>query len=145
MIRIVCFGKLKEDYLEKLCSDYTKRILKYHKIEIINLKDENDIKKETISLTKKIDKAHYNILLDIKGKKYNSIDFSKKINSIFLNKSIITFVIGGSDGVSNEVLELFDERISFSDFTLPHGLFRGVLLEQIYRSFKIENNEGYHK
>lgn len=145
MIRIVCFGKLKEDYLEKLCSDYTKRILKYHKIEIINLKDENDINKETNNLIKYINKKHYNILLDIQGKNYDSISFSKHINNLFNSNSVITFVIGGSNGVAKEISYLFDEKISFSDFTMPHGLFRGVLLEQIYRSFKIANNEGYHK
>lgn len=145
MIKIICFGKLKEEYLEKLCFDYAKRITKYHKLEIINLKDETDLRKETASLLKTLNKNHYNILLDIKGKKYNSIDFSKHVNNLFNTNGVVTFVIGGSNGVSNDVLSLFNERISFSDFTMPHGLFRGVLLEQIYRCFKIENNEEYHK
>lgn len=145
MIKIICFGKLKEEYLEKLCFDYFKRINKYHKIEIINLKDDNDLKKETASLLKVLNKNHYNILLDIKGSKYDSVNFSKHINSLFNKNGVITFVIGGSKGVSEEVVNLFDERISFSDFTMPHGLFRGVLLEQIYRCFKINNNEEYHK
>ncbi|MFI3260750.1 MAG: 23S rRNA (pseudouridine(1915)-N(3))-methyltransferase RlmH [bacterium] len=145
MIKIICFGKLKEKYLEELVNDYVKRINKYHKIEILNLKDENDMKKEKESLLRYLNKDHYNILLDIDGSLYNSVEFSKKINSTFIQNSTITFVIGGSDGVSEDIKHLFNERISFSKFTLPHGLFRGVLLEQIYRSFKIENNEGYHK
>ncbi len=75
MIKIICFGKLKEKYLEDLCCDYFKRINKYHKIEIINLKDENDLQKETQSLLKNLNKNHYNILLDIKGKNYYSVNF----------------------------------------------------------------------
>lgn len=145
MIRIICFGKLKETYLEELCSDYFKRINKYHKLEIINLKDENNISKEKESLLKIFNKSHYNVLLDISGKEYNSEGFSKFFDKIFITNSVVTFVIGGSDGVSDDIKNMFNEKISFSKFTMPHGLFRGVLLEQIYRSFKISNNEGYHK
>lgn len=145
MIKIICFGKLKEKYLEDLCNDYKKRISKYHKIEIINLKDENDIKKEKESLLRIINKKDYNILLDIKSNQLGSEELAKMIDNTFITHSTITFVIGGSDGVSDDIKDIFNQRISFSKFTMPHGLFRGVLLEQIYRTFKINNNEGYHK
>ena len=145
MIRIVCFGKLKEKYLIDLCEDYLKRIKKYHKIEVINLKDDIKISNETDSLMKVFNKSHFNILLDIKGEGYSSEEFSTLIDTTFINYSNITFIIGGSNGVEDSVKELCNLRLSFSKFTMPHGLFRGVLLEQIYRAFKINNNEGYHK
>lgn len=145
MIKIICIGKLKEKYLLDLVEDYKKRITKYHKIEIIELKDSN-IKEEGLLIEKNLKKEDYIISMDIKGKKYNSIEFKNKIESIF-NSSInnITFIIGGSNGLSNEIKNTSNELISFSKLTFPHGLFRAILLEQIYRSFKIINNESYHK
>ena len=145
MIRIVCVGKIKENYLNELINDYMKRITKYHKIEIIELKD-NDITLESKEIINHLNKNDYNILLDIKGEKLDSVEFSSLIDSIFVSgKSNITFIIGGSNGVTNEVKDFTQKRLSFSDMTFPHGLFRGILLEQIYRSFKILNNESYHK
>jgi len=145
MIRILCVGKIKEEYLKKLISDYEKRISKYHKLEIIEIKDNDDIKKETTELLKMINKSHYNILLAINGNNYDSISFSKHLDKLFTINSNITFIIGGSNGVEEEIYSLVNEKISFSSLTFPHGLFRGILLEQIYRSFKIQNNESYHK
>ena len=145
MIKILCVGKIKEDYLKELINDYQKRITAYHKLEIIELKD-SDIETESKEIIKNINEKDYNILLDIKGKKYNSIEISKLIDNTFINGyGTITFIIGASNGVTEEVKTKCNERLSFSDLTFPHGLFRGMLLEQIYRSFKILNNESYHK
>ena len=144
MIKIICIGKIKEDYLEDLINDYLKRIKKYHRIEVLELKD-SDINEESKELINKINKKDFNILLDIKGESLSSKDFSNLINNTFNFNSNITFIIGGSDGVSKEVKDLVNKQISFSNLTFPHGLFRGMLLEQIYRAFKIINNETYHK
>ena len=145
MIRILCVGKIKENYLKELINDYEKRINKYHKLEIIEVKDNDDIKKETIELRKYLNDKHYNIALTIDGKNYDSIQFSKYIDNLFNNNGIITFIIGGSNGLDESILNECDDYVSFSKLTFPHGLFRGILLEQIYRTFKINNNECYHK
>lgn len=145
MIRILCVGKIKENYLKELISDYEKRINKYHKLEIIEVKDNEDIKKETLELQKYFNIKHYNIALCINGNNYDSLTLSKHINNIFNSNSFITFIIGGSNGIETDILDKCDEKISFSKLTFPHGLFRGILLEQIYRTFKINNNERYHK
>lgn len=145
MIKVLCVGKIKEEYLKELIEDYKKRIGKYLKIEIIELKDDINYEKEIGNLLKNIKDTDYNIGLDIKGTMYNSIDFAKKIADILPINSNITFIIGGSNGLNEEVRNKCDELISFSSLTFPHGLFRGILLEQIYRAFKINNNESYHK
>lgn len=145
MIKIICVGKLKEAYLQEMCNDYIKRIKKYHKIQIINIKDNSEIKIEEKFLLNAINKKDYNIYLDIKGNKYNSVEFSNQIQQIFQMNGTIAFIIGGSNGVTDEIKDLCNLKISFSDLTFPHGIFRALLLEQIYRSFKINNNEGYHK
>ena len=144
MIKIICVGKIKEKYLNELINDYKNRISKYHKIEIVELKD-NNIESESNEIIKHLNSKDYNIYLDIKGDKFDSVGLSNLINNTFISYSNITFIIGGSDGVNDKVKELVNKRISFSDLTFPHGLFRGLLLEQIYRSFKIINNESYHK
>jgi len=145
MIRILCVGKIKENYLKELISDYSNRISKYHKIEIIEVRDSENIKKESFDLEKNFNKKHYNIAMTIDGKNYDSISFSKHIDTIFNTNSVITFIIGGSNGLEKSIVDKCDEKISFSNLTFPHGLFRGILLEQIYRAFKINNNERYHK
>lgn len=145
MIRIICVGKIKENYLKELIYDYEKRISKYHKIEIIEVKDNEDIKRETNEILKYFNESHYNIANTIDGKCYNSIDFARHVDSLFNNYSIITFIIGGSNGLEDSIIDKCNEKLSFSAFTFPHGLFRGILLEQIYRVFKINSNERYHK
>lgn len=145
MIKILCVGKIKEDYLEKLIDDYKKRIGKYIKIEIVELKDFVDYDKEINNLAKNIKKSDYNIGLDLSGKMFTSVEFAEKIDEILPRNSNITFIIGGSLGLNDEIRNLCDELISFSKMTFPHGLFRGILLEQIYRSCKINNHEMYHK
>ena len=145
MIKILCIGKIKENYLNDLINDYKTRISKYHKIEIVELKDSN-IKEEKDLLLKHINPKDYNICMDIDGKEYTSIELSKLIDETFSNGyGNITFIIGGSDGIDNSIKEICNKRLSFSRLTFPHGLFRGILLEQIYRSFKIINKESYHK
>ena len=144
MIKIICVGKLKEKYLIDLVNDYYKRINKYHKLEVIEIKDSN-IKEEAIEIKKHISDKDFIITLEIEGKMYNSLEFSKKIDEWLMNYSKITFIIGGSDGIDDSIKKLSNQSMSFSNLTFPHGLFRGVLLEQIYRSFKIMNNESYHK
>ena len=138
-------GKIKEDYLNKLIDDYKKRISRYHKIEIIELNDSNDLQKESVDILKHINNQDYVIALDIEGENLDSVSLAKKIDSTFLNYGTITFIIGSSFGLHEDVKRRANYKLSFSKLTFPHGLFRGILLEQIYRSFKILNNETYHK
>ena len=145
MIKIICVGKLKENYLKELMEDYKKRIQKYHKLEIIEVKDEDTLEKETENILKVLNSKDYIITLEIEGKKYTSEQFAKHLDELFIKTSNITFIIGSSLGISENIKKLKKENLSFSDFTFPHGLFRGLLLEQIYRSFKINNHEIYHK
>ena len=144
MIKIICVGKLKEKYLIDLVNDYKNRINKYHKLEIIELKDSNK-NEEGLEINNYINKKEYIITMEINGNKMNSIEFSKKIDNWLMSYSNITFIIGGSDGIDDNIKKISNYKLSFSDLTFPHGLFRGFLLEQIYRSFKILNNETYHK
>ena len=146
MIKIICFGKLKENYLINAVNDYFERINKYHKISILELKDSENIIDEEKEFLKIIqnDKS-YKILLDIKGEEVSSIEFSTLINDKLTHFSSITFIIGSSNGVSENIKNFVNQKISFGKITMSHGLFRAVLLEQVYRSFKILNNESYHK
>ncbi len=145
MIKIIAVGSIKENYLKDMIEDYYKRIIKYHKIKFVEVKDSN-ITKEKEEILKRINKSDYIICLDIHGKEYNSIEFKYHLETLFNNSiSNITFIIGGSDGIDDEIKKRSNELISFSKMTFPHGLFRAILLEQIYRSFKIINNESYHK
>lgn len=145
MIKIICLGKLKENYLKEMVLDYTKRIRKYHKIEIIELKDEEGIDVEAKNILKHIGAKDYVITLEIKGKNLDSLEFAEVMRNTFISYSTIVFVIGSSMGLGKEVSLRSNLKLSFSTLTFPHGLFRGVLLEQIYRAFKINNNENYHK
>ncbi len=145
MIKIITLGKIKEPYLNDLINDYQKRINKFHKLEIIELNDENNLEKEKNSLLKKINNKEYLIVLDINGKKLNSLEFSDLIDKTFIHYNNITFIIGSSEGIHDDIKQKANLLLSFSNLTFPHGLFRGILLEQIYRSFKILNNESYHK
>ena len=150
MIRLLTVGKIKEQYLIDAINEYKKRISKYTKIEIIEVPDENfdiekTLNKEKQSLEKYILEKDYVITLEIEGKEISSIDFSNKLNEIRSINSNITFIIGGSYGLSDEIKNRSNYKLSFSKMTFPHQLFRVLLLEQIYRAFKIINNESYHK
>ena len=144
MIKIIVVGKIKEKYLSNMIEDYYKRINKYHKLEIVEIID-NDSISEGKNIIKKIKDKSYTIVLDINGEQYNSKEFASTLDKTLMNNSNINFIIGGSEGLAKEVLNRADKKISFSKMTFPHGLFRAILLEQIYRSFKIKNNERYHK
>lgn len=144
MIKIITVGKIKENYLKEAINDYQKRINKYHKLEIIEIEDDNIIN-EKDRILKHINKKDFLIALDIQGTELTSIELSKKLDNIFINNSNITFIIGGSNGIHDSIKNIVNYKLSFSKMTFPHQLFRLILLEQIYRSFKILNNETYHK
>lgn len=151
MIRIICVGKVKEKFYREAIEEYLKRLTKYTKLEIIEVSDvdfdNKDIvlEREKENILKNLSDKDYIITLEIEGKQISSIDFSKKIDNIFLNNSNITFIIGGSYGLHKDIKDKSNYALSFSEFTFPHQLFRIVLLEQIYRAFKIQKNESYHK
>ena len=144
MIKIICPGKIKEKYLRDAIEDYLKRISKYHKLEILELEDSNSID-EGKRILKNIDSKDFVVTLEINGNIITSQKFAQKLDKIFITNSKICFVIGGSCGLSDEVKARSDYKLSFSSFTFPHQLFRVILLEQLYRAFKIMNNESYHK
>ena len=148
MIKIICIGKIKEKYFIDAIEEYQKRLSKYTKLEIIELPDYNydvlkTVNEEGKNILSKIDDKSYVVTLEVTGKKLNSVELSSFFDSN-ISKNI-TFVIGGSYGLSSDVLKRSNYRLSFSDLTFPHQLFRILLLEQIYRSFKIIKNESYHK
>ena len=150
MIKIICSGKIKENYLKDAIAEYSKRISKYDKLEIIELPDydydlKKTLQKEKENILKNINLKDYNILLDLNGKNYTSLELADKLDKVRITNSNITFIIGGSYGVDDEIKKIVNERISFSKLTFPHQLFRVILLEQIYRCFKIINHEEYHK
>lgn len=145
MIKILCVGKIKENYLNELLMDYKKRISKYHSIQIIEVKDSDSLEKERDLLLKYIGVRDYVITLEILGNALTSEEFAEKLDKTFLEHSTITFVIGSSLGLHSDIKKRSNYALSFSSFTFPHGMFRGILLEQIYRAFKILNHESYHK
>ena len=157
-ITIASVGKIKEKYLEDGIKEYAKRLSKYCKLNFIEVQDEkapeklslqeeNIIKnKEGVKLLSKIKENSYLIALAIDGEQLTSDKFSEKIDKIMLDgKSDITFVIGGSLGLSDEILKRSDYRLSFSKMTFPHQLMKMILLEQVYRGFRISRGEPYHK
>ncbi len=151
MIKIIAIGSIKEKYLKDAITEYQKRLQKYTSLEIIELKDESfddidkTLNKEAEKIKKHISEKDYIITLEIEGKQLDSVEFSKKLENIQLETSNITFIIGGSYGLSTEIKEMSNYHLSISKMTFPHQLFRVILLEQIYRAFKIKNNESYHK
>ena len=151
MIKIITVGYLKEQYLKDAIAEYLKRLRKYTNIEIVEVKDEGLVEKEKAlkleeeKVLKYIQDKDYIITLEIEGKELDSVEFANKLDKIQLEYSNITFVIGGSYGLSNILKEKANYHLSFSRLTFPHQLFRVLLLEQLYRSYKINNNESYHK
>ena len=151
MIKILCVGKIKEKFYNDAINEYLKRLSKYTKIEIIEVPDvfeknvENIKKKEKELLLKYISEKDYVITLEIEGKNLDSIELSKTIEDTLIKNSNIVFLIGGSYGLDVEIKNRSNYSLSFSKLTFPHQLFRVILLEQIYRSFKIMHNESYHK
>jgi 23S rRNA (pseudouridine1915-N3)-methyltransferase len=152
MIKIICVGKIKEKYWSDAIEEYLKRLSKYTKIQIIEVDDdssddeERTLNNEKEKILKNIKQYDYVITLEIDGEMYNSTALSRKIDNLLIEGySNITFIIGGSYGLHNDVKEKSNLKLSFSKLTFPHQLFRVILLEQIYRAFKIINNEKYHK
>ena len=151
MIKIIKVGSIKEKYLKEAIDEYTKRIRKYTNMEIIEVKDEGLVEEnkaismEGFKIQKYLNQKDYIITMEIDGKEMTSIEFSEKINQILIENSNIVFIIGGSYGLSQEIKNQAKLHLSFSKMTFPHQLFRVMLLEQIYRSYKIMNNESYHK
>lgn len=157
-IKIISVGKLKEKYLVDGVNEYIKRLGAYTKVEVYEVADEKipnnpSLADETLVKVKegrrvldKVKQDDYMILLDVQGKKLDSIKFSKHIENLMIDgKSSIAFVIGGSLGHCQEVYDRANYKLSFSDMTFPHQLMKLMLVEQIYRAFKIINNETYHK
>lgn len=157
-IAIVCVGKIKEKFYRDAIDEYAKRLSKYCKLEIIEVADEktpdkasetveNQIKeKEADRILEKIKEDTFVYTLEIKGKRYTSEAFAKELeNKGTYGTSNIAFVIGGSLGLHEKVLKRSNGSISFSDMTFPHQLMRVILIEQIYRAYRIMNNEPYHK
>ena len=156
-INIICVGKLKEEYLRAASAEYSKRLSRYCNLKFIELQDEKlpnkindsiigEIKsKEGKRILENIKKDSYVMSLDLKGKQFTSEEFSKKLDEITIKGySTINFVIGGTLGLTKEVLDSSNELISFSKMTFPHQLIRVFLEEQLFRAFKISNNEIYH-
>ena len=154
-IKIVCVGKIKENYLTQGISEYLKRLSGYCNLEIIEVKDEkivSGINEEKIKeiesnrILEKLNDKDYIVLLDLRGKELTSEEFALKIDKL-INEGVgnYCFIIGGSLGVNENVRKRANFLISFSKLTFTHQMIRLLLLEQIYRAFKINNNETYHK
>lgn len=157
-ITVISVGKIKEKFFTDAINEYSKRLSKFCKLTEEVLPDERadesfsqaeieQVKvKEGIKILNKIPKGSYVIVLDVNGKMLGSEELAEKISTLAIGgTSDITFIIGGSNGLSQDVLDMADFKLSFSKMTFPHQLFKVILLEQIYRAFKINANEAYHK
>ncbi|MBR2289511.1 MAG: 23S rRNA (pseudouridine(1915)-N(3))-methyltransferase RlmH [Clostridia bacterium] len=157
-INILCVGKIKEKFLKEAVEEYSKRLSKYCNLNVIEVADSKVPDKVSDNLAKTIKdeeaermlnaikKDTYLICLDLNGKEYSSTEFSEKISNLTVQgNSNITFVIGGTLGIGEEILNLSKEKICFSKMTFPHQLIRVFLLEQLFRGFKIANGETYHR
>lgn len=157
-ITIVCVGKLKEKYFTMAISEYVKRLSRYCKLEIIEVSDEktpdqaseaeeNQIKKlEGERILKNIKDGAYLFVLAIEGKMLSSVELADKVEQLGVSgNSHLIFIIGGSLGLSEDVLSRADYKLSFSKMTFPHQMMRVILLEQIYRAYRINSNQPYHK
>lgn len=156
-IQIICIGKLKETYLKSAIDEYRKRLSKYCKLDILELPDEkiplklninlsNEIRsKECERILRCLKKDSYIIALDLKGKQLTSEDFSSEIENLSMTSSHITFIIGGSLGLTVQLLNACHQKLCFSKMTFPHQLIRVFLLEQLFRAFKIAKGETYHR
>lgn len=156
-ISIICAGRIKEKYFTSAIDEYKKRLGRFVKLDVIEIpdekipdnaseKEEELIKqKEGKAILSKIKSGAYVVAMCIEGKELSSEDIAHRISEISMRSSHIVFIIGGSLGLSDEVKARADLKLSFGPITLPHQLMRVVMLEQIYRAFKINNNESYHK
>lgn len=157
MIKFIAVGKLKEKYWKDAFQEYSKRLTKYSKVELIEIEEEKisienesmmkiSKEKEGERILKKITSNDYVILFDVQGKEYDSVKLASKIQSLIdQGKNNLCFVLGGSYGFSKEVYDRSQDKISMSKMTFPHQFARIMAIEQVYRAFKINNNEKYHK
>ena len=154
-INVIAVGKLKEKFWKDACAEYLKRLSGYAQVRIIEVPDadparsggpEGAKEKEGAAILSSIPEKSHVILMAIEGKQRSSTEISKRLNDLMVSgNGDITFIIGGSDGASRKVYDRADELLSFGPITLPHNLARVVLLEQVYRAFKIMRGEPYHK
>ena len=143
-INIIALGRLKEDYYKQLSAEYEKRLSAYCKLNIIEItpvKTTNALEKEAVLIKQKLPPKSYKVALCPEGTRLTSAAFAEKISGL----SDISFIIGSSEGLSEEIKNCADLRLSLSDMTFPHRLARIMLLEQLYRAFSIQNNKKYHK
>ena len=155
-INIFCIGKIKEKFFKDAIIEYSKRLSKYCLLNFIELPDKSipskansAIEKQIIdiesnSILSKLNKNSYNIVLDSHGQQFSSEDFASFINSVQQESSELNFIIGGSLGLNDEIKNFCDKKISLSQMTFPHQLIRVFILEQLFRAYKINNNEKYH-
>ena len=157
-IQIICIGKLKEKYWTDAVSEYSKRLSRFCDLEITELKESKlpdkaseaqeqaVIEEEGKNILKHVKDGSYVISLEILGKNLTSVELADKMEELpLMGKSHVTFIIGGSLGLSKDVSRRADFKLSFSKMTFPHQMMRVILLEQVYRAFKINKNEAYHK
>ena len=156
-INIVAVGSIKEKFFKDAVSEYAKRLSRYVKLNIIEVKDEKtpamasaleDEKIKEVEAERILSKLpnSYVVALTIDGKKYSSEELAKRMEKYdILSKGNLSFIIGGSLGLHKSIIDRADEKLSFSEMTFPHQLMRVILLEQIYRAYRIRNNEPYHK
>lgn len=157
-ITVISVGKLKEKYLKDGIAEYTKRLSRYCSLNLVEVADEKapenvseydmiQVKeREGERILKQVKAGMYVIALDLKGKMHSSEEFANKLEKLALQgNSQVAFIIGGSLGISDDVLLKSDEKVSFSRMTFPHQLMKLILLEQVYRSYRINRNEPYHK
>lgn len=152
MIKIISVGKIKEQALRQLINNYLKMITRFHKVVELEVKDSDnhlhsDIVKESEAerLLKQINDQDYVILLDLKGKYLDSLGFASTLKQLIDQSKTIVFVIGGSLGVADKVLKRSNLLIKLSDLTFTHNMAKLIVVEQIYRAFKINHNQTYHK
>lgn len=151
MIKIICVGKLKEKYWQDATKEYLKRLTKYSKVELIEVPDSKidnptiALKQERDTILSKISLKDYIITLEINGKMLTSLQFAQQLEKLNMQESNLCFVIGGSNGLHSDISNQSNLKISFSSLTFPHQMFRIIFLEQLYRAYKINNNESYHK
>lgn len=157
-IDIICVGKIKEKYIKEAIDEYSKRLSRYCNLSILEVLDEKTVENASLTINEKIKLSEANriekyikndsvlVTLEIDGKMISSIELAEKINNWGVDGgSNIQFVIGGSIGLHKSICDRADYHLSFSKMTFPHQLMRVILLEQIYRSYRINNNEPYHK
>lgn len=151
-VKLIVVGKIKEKYLTDACNEYIKRIKPFVNLNIIEIKELNNsesdknLLEEGKNILKYIDNNDFVITLEIEGKMLTSVELSDYISKHYTyNNKVMTFIIGSSDGLSNEVKSRSDYKLSFSKMTFPHQLMRVIFLEQLYRAFSIINHSKYHK